>query len=298
TLQVAKRIYSLAQEHNDEALMIGAHRVLAGTLYFQGYFETSGQYAMRGVQLWRSGGAKSPVEEIAASPVGCLCYQALTQWHLGEIASCKATMEEAISLAKTMNDLASLALALNHAWFLGQVERDLAKVELCASEVIELSTRHNLVNWLAGAAILRGWARSVSGHTAEGILWIEEGIRDHYRVSGATIGMPYFLALKGEALYLADRTHEALEAIEEAEALVERFELRWWCAEIHRLKGVFLTAIGADGVKIEASFCEAIRIAKEQKSVSLAKRAEATYAEYHRQKGSPSGGRRVRLPLW
>jgi hypothetical protein len=31
---------------------------------------------------------------------------------------------------------------------------------------------------------------------------------------------------------------------------------------------VFLTALGADEVQIEASFCEAIRTAKEQKSIS------------------------------
>jgi hypothetical protein len=36
--------------------------------------------------------------------------------------------------------------------------------------------------------------------------------------------------------------------------------------------------------------CEAIRIAEEQKSVSLAKRAEATYAEYRRQKSERVGG--------
>jgi len=62
--------------------------------------------------------------------------------------------------------------------------------------------------------------------------------------------------------------------------LVERFEERLWRAELHRLRGVFLEAMGADETEIEASFCEAIRIAKEQKSISLAKRAEASYAEY------------------
>jgi hypothetical protein len=39
--------------------------------------------------------------------------------------------------------------------------------------------------------------------------------------------MPYFLALKAEALHLADHTSEALEAIAEAEAWVERSEERW-----------------------------------------------------------------------
>jgi len=35
--------------------------------------------------------------------------------------------------------------------------------------------------------------------------------------------------------------------------------------------------LGAEEVQIEASFCEAIRIAKEQKSVALERRAESTY---------------------
>jgi hypothetical protein len=109
--------------------------------------------------------------------------------------------------------------------------------------------------------------------------------------------MPLLLALKAESLYLADRTSEALEAINEAEALAERFEERYWCAELHRLRGVFLAAMGADEMQIEASFRAAIRTAKEQKSVSLEKRAEGTYAEYRRQKASASGGRGFRLPL-
>ena len=67
---------------------------------------------------------------------------------------------------------------------------------------------------------------------------------------------------------------------------------------MHRLHGVFLTAMGADETQIEASFGEAIRVAKEQKSVSLEKRAEATYAEYRRQKASGSAGRGFRLPLY
>ena len=110
--------------------------------------------------------------------------------------------------------------------------------------------------------------------------------------------MPYYLALKAEALYLAHRASEALGTIGEAETLVERSGERWWYAELHRLRGVFLATIGAEKTQIEASFCEAIRIAKEQKSVSLAKRAEATYAEYRTQKARASSGRGFRVPLW
>ena len=109
--------------------------------------------------------------------------------------------------------------------------------------------------------------------------------------------MPGYLAGKAEALHLADRTSEAVEALNEAEALAEEFGQGNFCAELQRLRGVFLIAMGADEAQIDASFCEAIRIAKEQKSVSLTKRAEATYAEYRRQKASGSGGHGFRLPL-
>ena len=116
------------------------------------------------------------------------------------------------------------------------------------------------------------------------------------RIASALV--PYWLALKAEASHLADRTSEALEAIREAETLVETSEACWWCAELHRLRGVFLATLGADETQIEALFQEAIRIAKEQKSISLEKRAEATYTEYRRQKTSAAGGRAFRLPLW
>jgi predicted ATPase len=205
-------------------------------------------------------------------------------------------MAEAISLAKKLNDTNALALALAWAAGLAATEHNPAEVDRLASELIELSTRYNLTFFLNISAISRGWARSASGNTAEGIPWIEQGIRD-LRATGTVLGLPGYLARKAEALYLADRTCEALEAISEAEALAERFENRYWCAELHRLRAVFLTALGAHETEIEASFCAAIRTAQKQKSVSLEKRAEATYAEYRREKASGSGGRGFRLPL-
>ena len=104
--------------------------------------------------------------------------------------------------------------------------------------------------------------------------------------------MSYFLALKAEALYLANRASEALQAITEAEAFVKSTGGRYISAELHRLRGVFLAAMGADDTQIETSFRAAISTAKQQKSISLEKRAEATYAEYRRKKG---GVRRARI---
>jgi hypothetical protein len=184
--------------------------------------------------------------------------------------------------------------------YLGSViacfERNPTEVDRLASDLIELCARYNFAFYLPGANVLRGWARSASGDKIEGISWIEQGVKD-YRATGSIAGMPMWLALKAEALYLADRFTEALEAIGEGQAIAERFEVGWWYIQLHWLRGVLLAAIGDEETQIEASFCEAIRIAREQKSVSLQKRAEATYAEYLGQKASAPGGRGFRLPL-
>ena len=54
-MQIAQPVYSLAREQNDPALLMGAYRALACTLCFSGDFDSARQYAMRGVEIWRSG---------------------------------------------------------------------------------------------------------------------------------------------------------------------------------------------------------------------------------------------------
>jgi hypothetical protein len=208
----------------------------ANTLCYLGEFEASRQHAMRGVEIWRSGGVRFPVEEIITPPVSCLIYEAYSEWFLGEIAACRANTAEAISLAKELSDMHALAFALYFAAVTASFERNPAEVERFTSELIELSTRFKFEFWLPGANVMRGWARSISGDAVEGVSWVERGVAD-YRASGAHAGLLLWLALEAEALYLADRTSEALEAITEAQGLAEKFEVRFWVADFHRLRG-------------------------------------------------------------
>ena len=90
----------------------------------------------------------------------------------------------------------ALAMALNWAASLAYYQSNPAQVDRLASDLIELSTRHNFVYWLAIGAIYRGWAHSASGDTAEGVPWIEQGIRD-IRATGTVLALPAHLATKG-----------------------------------------------------------------------------------------------------
>jgi predicted ATPase len=233
--------------------MVGAYRSLATTFLLEGDFQSGLQHARRGIKIWREGGMPSLVEEVHAPAILCLALGAVCEWTLGEIASCQAMMTEALSLAKTLNDSHALAMALMLVGNLRHFENDPAGVEHCASVLIELSTRHHFASWLAAGEILHGWGLSVAGHGAAGVSRIEEGING-WRASGLGFVVSFWLALKAEALYLANRTQEALAAIKEAEELVERSGERFYFAELHRLRGVFLTALGAEETEIGLRF--------------------------------------------
>jgi serine/threonine protein kinase len=290
----AERVYSLAEKQNNPALMLGGCLPLAITLYFSGDFEAGHEYTRRGLQIWRSG-IESPVEEVDVPAVSILCFEALFEWHAGETIPCDALMAESISLATALNDMHGLAVTLWGAGWLAYLAHNRVEVERCASRLVELATRQHFVFWLAGGKVFSGWARTAAGDTVEGISWINEGIQD-LRTIGA-IQIPSWLLLKADALHLADRTAEALEAIEEAQAHIEIYGERWHLSELYRLRALLLAATGGDNTKIEDSFHAAISTAKQQKSLSLEKRAEASYAAYRRH--NPSVGTRdgLRLPL-
>jgi hypothetical protein len=168
-MEFAERVYSLTQKQKNPALKIGGYLALVVTRFFLGEFESGRQYTTRALQILRSTGVQTPAEEVDAPATSILSFEALFQWHLGEISACHATMARAISLAKELNDMHGLAAVLSHAGWLAYFERNPTEAERRSSELIELTTRQNFALWLAVGEVLRGWTRSVSGNTAEGI---------------------------------------------------------------------------------------------------------------------------------
>ena len=253
-MQMATRVQSLAQQQpHDAALSMKAHMALAVTHYYLGNFTHAREEATSGVRLWHSGVEKSEVEELDEPIIGCLCHKAFCAWHAGQIASARSTMGEAILVAKRLKNTHGIAVALYHSAALCYMEQNPAQAERVSSELIELSTRQHFPHFRATATALLGWARSVSGVFTPAISWIEDAIEE-LQTKDALFPILSLMAPKAEALYLANRTSEALATIREAETLVEKTEARWWSAEFYRLRAIFLTAMDVDEAEIERAF--------------------------------------------
>ena len=96
--------------------MIRAHLALAGTLYCSGDFEAGAANThCAALQIWRSSGVQSPVEEVDAPASLVFATTPYSSGISETIGSCQATMAEAISLAKELNDMHGLAVAIWHA---------------------------------------------------------------------------------------------------------------------------------------------------------------------------------------
>src|ERR1700730_5227834 len=126
----------------------------------------------------------SPVATTRLEPISARWAQKKRELNLFKARSVGAI---SMSLFVPLLELTQYAAAL--AYF----ERNPAEVERLASNVIELSTRQNFAHWLAIGAIYRGWARSASGDTDQGISWIEDGIA--LRMTRGQSGLLFLIAV-------------------------------------------------------------------------------------------------------
>jgi predicted ATPase len=100
-----------------------------------------------------------------------------------------------------------------------------------------------------------------------------------YRVTGAELWSPYFLALLAEAHGKGGQADEGLRVLAEALELVDKTAERWWEAELHRLEGeLSLIQDAANLREAEHCFRTAIEVARRQGGKSLELRATTSAA--------------------
>ncbi|MGH8059930.1 MAG: hypothetical protein ACREOH_22280, partial [Candidatus Entotheonellia bacterium] len=147
--------------------------------------------------------------------------------------------------------------------------------------------------YLARATVLRGWTLAESDQGEEGITQIHQGLAA-YQATGATLYRPYYLALLAEASAQVGQTAEGLEALAEALATLPQSGVRWWEAELYRLKGeLLLQHAGAQPEEAEACFHQALAVARRQQAKSLELRAVMSLSRLWQRQGKREEARQL-----
>jgi predicted ATPase len=146
------------------------------------------------------------------------------------------------------------------------------------------------------ALIQRGWSLAGLGRADEGIPLLATGLaglRDH----GFIALTPWALTLSADACRMAGQWQSALAHLAEARELAEERQIGWFQAETLRLTGDVLLATG-DTAAAEASYREAIAIARQQSAKLWELRAATSLARLWCDQGKRSEARDLLAPVY
>ena len=114
----------------------------------------------------------------------------------------------------------------------------------------------------------------------------------------ANLWVPQTLLLEAEILGRAKRYQRAYQLLNEAQALIEPLDQRFYEAELHRVRGLIMIADGTDPQAGAANLDCAIDVARRQNARFLDLRAAVTRARLYLDQGLPHNAHDLLVPVF
>jgi class 3 adenylate cyclase/predicted ATPase len=274
-LTLAERILELSQETGDRALIMAAHRRLGLCRFTLGDMRVGRHHLARAIELYELKRARVYIDLINFDPgVVGLVNLAWVEWFIGNLESATDCGVRARRLARELGHPLSLAYALAMSAAICQGFEDIDATFEFASETIELAARNAFAYWLAWATMLQGWAIARKGQPGTGLETMLKGLRA-YEATGAQFFKPHVLTLIADVHRSTGQYREGLAFVDEANACAERGKIRFYDAEILRVKGDLFAGMG-EAHNAKRCYRRALAVAAAQGAESLRKRAEAS----------------------
>jgi DNA-binding winged helix-turn-helix (wHTH) protein/predicted ATPase len=293
---VGTRLLVMAEATADAALLQAAHNALGVVSVYAGDFAAALDHLERGIErhdLNQHSPAMSPAFRLVPSRVTCAIHAAWALWMLGYPDRAVARIQEALTLARSIDHPFSLSYTCHLAAGLHRWRREYQAVRELEDEASTHDTEHGFELLLTAGVVHRGWLLAERGEGEEGLAQIREGLARHREI-GATVLVPAFLALMAEVYQKLGRPAEGLSAVTEALMVARQSGQHFWEAELHRLTGVLTVQTEAsrgrgagDG---ESHFLQAIAVARRQGARSLELRAAMSLSRLWADKGKVREG--------
>jgi adenylate cyclase len=230
--------------------------------------------------------------------VGALDNLVWTLWSLGYPEQALTRSQESLALARELSHPVTQTNALLYANYVHWVRGESRAALEGAEAMITLSNEHGFLQLAGIGTFLRSLALTDQGQLQEGIAGMR-AIMEAMRSGGAVLGLPMMLALLAEAHGKAGQSEEGLALIAEAQEFIEKTEERSVEAEMHRVKGeLLLVRSASDPAQAEASFREALEVARCRSAKSLELRAATSLARLWQRQGKRDEARDLLAPVY
>jgi predicted ATPase len=298
--RLAEQFLSLAESQADTALELVGHRILAMSLVHLGQLQAGRAQIEQALGLYDPRRHRSLTFRFGQDQQASgLAFLALVLWLSGFPDQAGRAIERALGVLEELNHVNSRGYVL--VWgaaTLAQLRRDVAAVRRHVDEVVPLSEEHGLGLWLADGKVFRGWALAKEGRQEEGRAELLKALAE-CQATRTRMHRPYHLSLLAEALHRSGRSEEGLQAVDEALAMVEETEERWWEADLHRLRGDLLLSLSTQNAAgAAAEYDAALRTARQQGARMLELRAATSLARLRRDQGGHGEARDLLAPVY
>src|SRR5215468_294924 len=282
---LADELLVVAERAGMRTEMVWGHLAHGVNHYSLGDLTGAREHLARVVLLYRE-------VERPASPsdpgVMALSYATVNSWTLGLVDEARELSRESLELAQHLRNPLAVAWARFFTGalhvFLREPRRALEHVE----PLIALSTEHGFTLFVGLATIVRGAALSEDGRHEEGLAELRKGL-DLYRATGQRVSHRLYLCWLAQAYAAAGAVGEAAATVDEALGMPT--DERLFEPELHRLHAELLARQNGGLARVEASFREAIELARRQGARSLELRAATSHARWLRAAGRGDEGR-------
>jgi predicted ATPase len=206
-------------------------------------------------------------------------------WALGYADQAQQRSREALALAWQTEHPATIWVAECFAGMLSHCRRDVAGTRAHAEAAMALADEQGFAHRVELGRILWGWALILQGDAAADVAHVCQG-ETGSRGLGPEVAHPYWLTLLAEAYGRVGQPDAGLAVLTEALSVATATEARWWDAEIYRLRGDLLRHLPSPDVSLaEASFHNALYMARRQQARALELRAATSLSRLWRQLG-------------
>jgi class 3 adenylate cyclase/tetratricopeptide (TPR) repeat protein len=273
--ELAEQLVARGERHQDGELLALGHRMKAVDCFIWGHMPEALGHVERTLEC-----SDLPLEEQRAMAetqwinprATALAIGAMVHSVLDRDEEARRYSREALGLARRIGHAHTSASVLTYLAVACQLRGEVECARKWSEEAIALSNEHGFRAWRVWSTLIRIWALSEAGDTRGRLAlmreamrgWEEPGIRagQRHHDLGLLAGLSLKLGQPGEALEL---TTEALERVKTSG---EHF----YEAELHRLRGESLRALGHE-TEARESLLRAVRVAREQGATAFERRA-------------------------
>ena len=297
---LAEELLRLARESREPWQLLWALLGMGVTSYWQGEFSQAQEHCEELLGLYDPQKHRGHEYLTGSANVG-VWVSNYSSWALSGLGYAEKALTRAqggLTLAQELSHPFGEIVALAG---LGRVhfERGESQASLkMADTVIALSSDHGFPYWLGWGTMFRFQALAEERQLQEGIAGMRSVLED-MRARGTVLGNSWFLATLAWAHGKVGEVEEGLAVVAEAVQFVVKTGERHVEAELHRVKGELLLArTPSDQAGAEASFREALTVARRQRAKFWELRAATSLARLWQWQGRNDEAVELLLPVY